>query len=44
MGYYNGLSFVENVKVSIIPFILGDLIKCVLASFIAIRINKIYGC
>ncbi|SCJ97492.1 Biotin ECF transporter S component BioY2 [uncultured Clostridium sp.] len=43
MGYYNGLSFMENLKVSILPFIPGDLIKCVLASFIAVRINKIYG-
>ena len=43
MGYYNGLSFMENLKVSILPFIPGDLIKCVLASFIGVRINKIYG-
>lgn len=43
MGYYNGLSFMENIKVSILPFIPGDLIKCVLASFIGVRLNKIYG-
>lgn len=43
LGNYNGLSFMENLKVSILPFILGDFIKCVLSSFIAIRINKIYG-
>ena len=42
MGYYNGLSFMENLKVSILPFVIGDFIKCVLASFIAVRINKIY--
>ena len=43
MGYYNGLSFMENLKVSILPFIPGDIIKCVLASYIAVKINKIYG-
>lgn len=42
MGYYNGLSFMENLKVSILPFIPGDIIKCVLASYIAVKINKIY--
>lgn len=43
MGYYNGLSFMENIKVSILPFIPGDIIKCVLASFIGVRLNKVYG-
>lgn len=42
MGYYNGLTFIENIKVSVLPFIPGDVIKCVMASLIAIRVNKIY--
>lgn len=41
IGYYNGLTFIENIKISVIPFIPGDIVKCIIASILAVRLNKI---
>lgn len=43
MSYYNGATIIETIKIAILPFIAGDIIKCFIASIIAVRLNKIYG-
>lgn len=42
MSYYNGATIIETIKISIIPFIPGDIIKAIIASIIAVKLNKIY--
>lgn len=43
MSYYNGATIIETIKISVLPFIVGDIIKGFIASIIAVRLNKIYG-
>lgn len=41
MSYYNGITIIETIKVSVLPFVVGDIFKAVLASVIAVKLNKI---
>lgn len=43
MSYYNGSTIIDTIKIAILPFIVGDIIKGFIASIIAVRLNKIYG-
>lgn len=43
MSYYNGTTIIETIKIAVIPFIAGDIIKGFIASIIAVRLNKVYG-
>lgn len=41
MSVYNGIGIIKTIEVAVLPFIIGDLIKAVVASIIALRINKL---
>lgn len=43
MSYYSGGTFMETLTASVLPFIPGDIIKAVMASLVAVRLNKIFG-
>lgn len=40
MSYILNITYVEALKLGVIPFLAGDLIKAVLASIIAVRLNN----
>jgi biotin transport system substrate-specific component len=41
MSVYNGIGIIKTIEVAVLPFIIGDLIKAIVASIIALRINKL---
>lgn len=38
---YTNKNFIETIKIAILPFLLGDIIKCVIASIIASKLKKV---
>lgn len=43
MSYVLNISYVKTLQIAVIPFIVGDITKAVLASIIALRLNRILG-
>ncbi|MFQ7058940.1 MAG: biotin transporter BioY [Turicibacter sanguinis] len=40
MSLNQGIGIYDAFKVSVIPFVLGDVVKCVIASLVAVRLTK----
>ena len=40
MSHILNITYVKALQLGVIPFIVGDLIKAVLASIIAVRLNN----
>lgn len=41
MSYILNMDYMRAIQLAVIPFLLGDTIKCLMASMVATRINKI---
>ncbi len=40
MSYVNQIGFLPALQVAVIPFIFGDVVKCVMASLVAVKLNQ----
>lgn len=40
MSIYNQISLLEVIVTAILPFVIGDIIKCIASSYVALAINK----
>lgn len=40
MSFYQTMNLIQIIKVAILPFIIGDVIKCIASSYIALAINR----
>jgi len=43
MSYVLNMDYIRTLQVAVIPFIVGDAIKAILASITAVKLNKILG-
>lgn len=41
MSIYNKIGIIKTIEVAVLPFLIGDILKAILASIIALRINKL---
>ena len=44
MSIVQKISIIAALSVAVFPFIFGDILKCFLSSFIAVKLNKILKC
>ena len=40
MSYYQKVSFMEVFIMSVLPFFIGDLIKCVAATYVSVMLKR----
>lgn len=41
MSFYNDIGLIKTIEVAVLPFLIGDIIKGIFSSIIALRINKL---
>lgn len=41
MSIVQKISILSAIKLSVLPFIIGDFIKCIIGSYIGVRLNKV---
>lgn len=41
MSVVQNISMVQALSLAVFPFIVGDIFKCVLSSFVAVKLNKV---
>lgn len=43
MSVVQTISIVQALSLAVFPFVVGDIFKCVLSSFIAVKLNKVFN-